>query len=63
MKTNMNAIYSILCRDCSECYICETIDFTRRLYQHKYDLQTGNVHCALYQYRGEKILTTDAKVI
>ena len=65
-KINVNAVYVVPCRDCSEWYIGETVDFSRRMYQHDYDLRVGNEHSAMYQHRYEnnhKILIRDARVM
>src|ERR1700755_2140036 len=65
-ENNINVVYTIPCRDCSECYVGETVDFSRRMYQHDYDLRMGNKSSALHQHRCEnnhKILIKDAKII
>lgn len=48
---NNTGIYSIPCNNCPLKYIGETIDYTRRLYQHSYDLRFDNLNSSLTQHR------------
>ena len=44
-------IYSIDCADCNKKYIGETDDLKRRIYQHKYSLEIGDLSSSLHKHR------------
>src|ERR1700755_557931 len=48
-------IYSIDCSGCEKKYIGETDDLKRRIYQHKYSLETGDRNSALHRHRLDNI--------
>ena len=48
---NPPCIYSIPCQTCELNYIGETTEHNRRIYQHRYDLNTDNQNSALTMHR------------
>lgn len=44
-------MYSVPCFKCKSVYIGKTLDIERRIYQHHYNLRTGDGNSAIYIHR------------
>ena len=54
ITNKQNVIYHIPCSVCTHCYIGETSDFERRMYQHKYAYRNMDTNNALVKHTVDK---------